>query len=427
MTKRSLTFIAIILISGIAGFLVSSLNTNSAKANILEDLLNRVLNREATPDGSPEQDSNPDSQIAPVPPAAVTYRAPVDYEEAIIKSVEDASRAVISIIVTKDLPIIENCPLSPFSDLPPEIQEFFGPFGFERPCETGTRKQEVGGGSGFIVSPDGLILTNKHVVSDTKAAYTVLTNAGKRFAASVLARDPIQDLAIVKIDAGAGGLPIVKLGNSDSVKLGQTAIAIGNALGEFRNTVSVGIVSGLARAINASGGGLVERLEGLIQTDAAINPGNSGGPLLNLRGEVIGINTAVAQGAENIGFAIPINMAKRDIESVKATGKISIPFLGIRYLLITQALKEREKLSLDYGVIVRGSEDGPGVISDSPAAKGGIESEDIILELNGERITTENSLASLLQKYKVGDTVRLKVLRANQTLLINVTLAERTF
>jgi len=411
MKKTFLLIISVGIISAIAGFLVSSLS-NFAQANFLENFLNRFV--------KPETPAVPTRAATPTP-----YRAPVDYEESIIRAVEQAAPAVISIIVTKDLPIIENCPFNPFGDLPPEFRQFFGPFEFQRPCQRGTQEQEVGGGSGFIISSDGLILTNKHVVLDAKASYTVLTNDGKRYEARILARDPVQDLAIAKITAPAAGLPTVKLGDSDSIKLGQTAIAIGNALGEFRNTVSVGIISGLARAINASGGGVVERLEGLIQTDAAINPGNSGGPLLNLRGEVIGVNTAMAQGAENIGFSIPINRAKRDIESVKKTGKITIPFIGIRYLIITPAVKEREQLSVDYGALVRGNDEGPGVVPNSPAARTGIQAEDIILEINGERITPERSLALLLQKYNVGDTVRLKILRAAREVTASVTLTER--
>lgn len=415
MKKTFLLIISVGIISATAGFLVSSYG-NLAQANFLENFLNRFV--------KPETPAVPNSAANPTP-----YRAPVDYEESIIKAVEEAAPAVISIIVTKDLPIIENCPFNPFHDLPPEFQQFFGPFGFEfqRPCPKGTERREVGGGSGFIISPDGLILTNKHVVADADASYTVLTNDGKRYEARILARDPVQDLAVAKITPPAEGLSTVRLGDSDSIKLGQTAIAIGNALGEFRNTVSVGIISGLARAINASGGGAVERLEGLIQTDAAINPGNSGGPLLNLRGEVIGVNTAMAQGAENIGFSIPVNRAKRDIESVKKTGKITVPFLGIRYIIITSALKEREELTVDYGALVRGSDEEPGVIPNSPAARAGLQAEDIILELNGERIIPERSLALLLQKYNVGDAITLKILRAGREITVSVTLTEREF
>lgn len=237
---------------------------------------------------------------------------PVGYEAQVINAVKTASPAVVAITISKYVPIIEQCPYNPFSDLPPEFQQFFGQnLQFYQPCQKGTKLQEVGGGSGFIISSDGLILTNKHVVADTAAQYTVFTNDGKKYSAKVLARDSNIDIAVIKIDAA--NLPQIKLGDSDTILVGQTAIAIGNALGEFRNTVNVGVVSGLSRDITASGGGLMERIYNVIQTDASINPGNSGGPLLNLRGEVIGINTAIAQNAQSIGFAIPINQAKKII------------------------------------------------------------------------------------------------------------------
>jgi S1-C subfamily serine protease len=281
----------------------------------------------------------------------------------------------------------------------------------------------VGGGSGFIVSSDGMILTNKHVVSDTTASYSVVTNDGKKYEAKVLARDGVQDLAVLKITAT--GLPVAPLGNSDTIRLGQTAITIGNALSEFRNTVSVGVVSGLARNVTAGSGVFSEELEGVIQTDAAINPGNSGGPLINLKGEVIGINTAIVSGAQNIGFALPINNAKRDIDSVKTTGKITIPFIGVRYLVITPEVAEREKLSVEYGALIRGNPDGPATVKGSPADKAGIKAEDIITQVNGVKILEERSLLSLIQRYNVGDTVNLTVLRGGKEIVVPVLLEER--
>lgn len=241
---------------------------------------------------------------------------PSDHEAQIISAAKAASPAVVAITISKNVPIIEQCPYNPFSNLPQEFQQFFGSqnFQFYQPCQKGTKLQEIGGGSGFIVSGDGIILTNKHVVSDAQAQYTVLTNDGKKYQAKILARDPNIDIALIKIEPP--GLPMVKLGDSDSIQVGQTAIAIGNALGEFRNTVSVGVVSGLSRNITASGGGLTEAIYNVIQTDASINPGNSGGPLLNLRGEVIGINTAIAENAQSIGFAIPVNQIKKIVSDV---------------------------------------------------------------------------------------------------------------
>jgi len=414
MSKK--TLIIIIIAGLIGGFFGSLTASDFAKASVLDNIWNFIT-------GSNTTSTSPSAAVKTVTPYAPT----IDYEQAIIKAVEKASPSVVSVVISKDLPVIEQCPFSPFGNLPPEFQQFFGGDNsqFTQPCDTGkTQKQEVGGGSGFIISSDGMILTNKHVVSDASADYTVLTNDGKKYDAKVLARDPVQDLAVIKIDAT--NLPVVTLGDSDSIKLGQTAIAIGNALGEFRNTVSVGAISGLSRSITASGGPFgSESLQNLIQTDAAINPGNSGGPLLNLKGEVIGIDTAVASNAQNIGFAIPINQAKRDIQSVKATGSIKIPYLGVRYIAVTADMAKSQKLSVDYGALVRGSKDGPAVIKGSPADKAGVQAEDIILEVNGVKVDDKNVLTSLVQRYNIGDTITLKVQRGDKALDIPVILAER--
>jgi serine protease Do len=356
------------------------------------------------------------------------YLPQTSQEEAIIKAVENAGPAVVNIVVTKDVPIVEQYFYNPFE----EFEQFFGePFQFQVPQyrEKGTEKQEVGGGTGFIVSRDGLILTNKHVVFDEEAEYTVFTNDGEKYSAKVLARDPIQDIAVIKIEE-AGELksfPIVELGDSDKLQAGQTVIAIGNALGEFRNTVSVGVVSGLGRTITASGGSFVETLEDVIQTDAAINSGNSGGPLLNLKGQVIGINTAMVRDAQNIGFAVPINQAKRGLEQVKTLGKIVYPFLGIRYVLITEEIKEQNDLPVNYGAwLVKASEEEPAVQPDSSAQKAGLQENDIILEFNGEKITSENSLAKIIVKYNPQDKVDLKVLRNGQEKILPVILGEKS-
>lgn len=357
----------------------------------------------------------------------VLYKPAIDYEQAVIAAVDRASKAVVSIVISKDLPVIEQCPYNPFMNLPPEFRQFFGEeFEFYQPCQKGMRRQEIGGGSGFIISDEGLIVSNKHVVSDAQASYTVLTNEGGKYEAEILARHPSLDLAVLKVKKAAGkNLSVVQLGDSDSVKLGQTAIAIGNALGEFRNTVSTGVISGLARTVTAQGGGTVETIEGVIQTDAAINQGNSGGPLLNLKGEVIGINTAMVVGAQNIGFAIPINQVKKAIESVKANGKIIVPFLGVRFLKITPELAKKEKLPVENGVLLRGNEEGPAVLPDSPAQKAGLLAEDIILEINGEKIGQEHSLVAIIQKYNAGDKIRLKILRGGKEINLEAVLKEK--
>ncbi len=355
------------------------------------------------------------------------YILPTGQEQQVINVVKKASPAVVSIIVTKDLPILERYGGgSPFEEFFGPNSDFFSPFEFNIPQyrQKGTQKQEVGGGTGFIVSADGLILTNKHVVSDEEAEYTVLTNEGEKIPAKVLARDPFQDIAIIKIEKS--DLPIVSLGDSEKLEIGQTVIVIGNALGEFRNTVSVGVISGLQRNVVASGGGTSEEIENVIQTDAAINPGNSGGPLLNLRGEVIGINVAMASGAENIGFSIPINVAKKSLNDVKEKGRISYPYLGIRYVPITKEIQEKNNLPYDFGALVqRGEKIGDlAVIPGSPADKAGIQENDIILEMDGKKITEDNPLAKIVQKYKVGDEITLKIWHKGTEKTLKVILEE---
>jgi serine protease Do len=400
--------LALIIAAGLAGGAVGTMVAPAvASANFLDDILDLFRSRAPGKDGV-------SATTTPSAPSVPLYKPVIDYEEAVVNAVEAASPSVVSIVISKDVPVIERCPYDPFGDLPREFRDFFGGGfgGFYAPCERGTERREVGGGSGFIVSADGLIVTNKHVVADTKAAYTVFTNDGKKYEAEVVARDPLQDLAVLKISGGT--FVPARLGNSDALKLGQTAIAIGNSLGEFRNTVSVGVVSGLARTITATGEGVgTEVIQGVIQTDAAINPGNSGGPLLNLKGEVVGINVAVASGAENIGFAIPVNRAKRAIDSVKRTGSISAPYLGVRYEMT------------DKGALVRGTKEGPGVIPDSPAAKAGIRADDLITAMNGEKLNEENPLGVVIQKYGAGDTVSLSVKRGEENLTFSVTLGER--
>ena len=337
--------------------------------------------------------------------------------------VENASPAVVSVIVSKYVSVLEQYYINPFQ----EFEQFFGQdFGFQIPQyrEKGQELQEVGGGTGFIIDSDGLIITNKHVVFDEDAEYTVLTNDGKKYPAPVLARDPIQDIAVLKISAT--NLPTLKMGNSDRVRIGQTVIAIGNALGEFRNTVSVGVISGLARTITTGGGGFSEQLEEVIQTDAAINEGNSGGPLLNLYGEVIGINTAMVQGAENIGFAIPINKAKKDISDIEIKGKISYPFLGVRAVLINQSLQQQYNLPYDYGALVisGNTADEKAVMSCSPAEKAGIQEGDIILEADGVKVNQDNTLSKLILKHNVGDKIILKIYRESEEKIIDATLGE---
>ena len=334
------------------------------------------------------------------------------------------SPAVVSVIATKDIPVLERVFINPFFD-DPLLRQFFGEFQVPQLQQRGTERRQVSSGSGFFASADGFIITNKHVVEDTEAEYSVIMNSGKKLPAKILARDVLQDIAILKVDGEK--FAFVSLGDSDTVNIGQTAIAIGNALGEFQNTLSVGIISGLRRTIIASGARSgPEELPNVIQTDAAINPGNSGGPLLNLRGEAIGVNVAIAEGAENIGFAIPINQVKKALTDVQKTGKITYPFIGVRHIMVTADLQEKEKLQVSYGaLILKGAQGEPGVTPGSPAEKAGLKEGDIILEFGGARITPENTLLGLIRARNVGDSVELKVLRDGKELTLTVTLEER--
>lgn len=347
------------------------------------------------------------------------YEPQTTQEQIIVDIVKKSQDSVVSVIATKDLPVMEQYFVNPFGN------DFFGELQVPQYRQKGTEKKEVSSGTGFIATSDGLILTNKHVVMEEGAEFTVVMNNGNKYPAKVLAKDPVQDIAVLKIEKT--NLPAVKLGNSDSIEVGQTVVAIGNALGEFKNTVSTGVVSGLRRTVTASGGGMTETLDDLIQTDAAINLGNSGGPLFNLAGEVIGINTAISQGAQNVGFALPINKAKKDLEQVKKTGKISVPFLGVRYVIIDEEIQKKNNLTVDYGaLVVRGeTQSDVAVTPGSPADKAGIVENDIILEMAGKKVTKDNTLAKIIQNLKVGDKVKLKILHKGEEKTIEAILEER--
>lgn len=293
----------------------------------------------------------------------------------------------------------------------------FDPFGIFNTPGTTDQKIEQDIGSGFIVSKEGLIVTNKHVVSDTQSKYRVITSDDKTFDVQKIYRDPSNDLAILQIDND--NLTPVELGDSSKLEVGQMAIAIGTALGEFRQTVTKGLISGLGRGITAGSPfeGFVERLDNVIQTDAAINPGNSGGPLLNSGGQVIGVNTAVASGSENIGFAIPINVVKDAISNFNATGQFSRPFLGVRYKMISRDLALLNEVPEGAYVVE--------VVSGSPAEKSGIKQGDIFTKFDGTSVKDNNGgLAGLIGKKKVGDTVEVEYWRNGKTQTVKITLEE---
>ena len=344
-------------------------------------------------------------------------------ESFVIDAVKNTNPAVVSIIISKEVPKYEtyidpNTQNNPFGDLFPGFN-----FNIPQYRQNGTEKKQIGGGSGFFVSSDGLIVTNKHVVDQKDVEYTVFTNDGKKHTATVVARDPILDIALIRISGS--NFPSLSLGNSETLEVGQSVIAIGNALAEFRNTVSVGVISGLARSITTGDfSGSIEVLDHVIQTDAAINPGNSGGPLLDLSGRVIGVNVAVAQGSQNIGFALPINSVKSVIESVKKTGKIVRPYLGVRYTMINAQMKEKNNLTVDYGVLVKAGANTNelAVIPGSPADKAGIVENDIILEIDGVKLDDKTNLASIIRGKSIGQVINLKILSKGVEKNVSVTL-----
>jgi serine protease Do len=277
-------------------------------------------------------------------------------------------------------------------------------------------RQESTIGTGFVVSDKGIIVTNKHVVADSNGKYTVVAKNEKKYDVKKIYKDPILDLAIVQIDAV--GLKPLDLGDSSQLKVGQTVVAIGNALGQFTNTVTTGVVSGLGRKVVAgdSFGGNLESLDNLIQTDAAINPGNSGGPLINSSAQVIGVNVATSSQAQNIGFAIPINSVKQIVNEFITTGKVSRPYLGVSYRFIS---KDAALLNdVPQGAYIQ------QVIADGPADKAGVQQRDIITKINGKAIDSEKAISETISGLKIGDRVQLTVYRDNKEITLTAILDE---
>jgi serine protease Do len=290
--------------------------------------------------------------------------------------------------------------------------------------------EQQSAGTGFVVSDEGLILTNRHVIADGGTVTVTLSDGTELTDVEIVGQtsqgDPL-DVAFLKVkDKKGKSLVPVKLGDSSKMEVGDKVVAIGNALGQFQNTVTTGIISGYGRDLQASdGSGLgVESLQNLFQTDAAINQGNSGGPLVNLNGEVVGINTAVAgDGAENIGFAIPINDTKGLVGSVLEKGKLERPYLGVRYVSLTDDYAYEFKLKTKRGAYIVPSEGGrPSVLPNSPAEKAGLKEKDIIVKIDNEAIDEKNSLTSLMSGHKVDDKVTLTIVRDNKNQQVSVTL-----
>ncbi|OGH37690.1 MAG: hypothetical protein A3B44_00280 [Candidatus Levybacteria bacterium RIFCSPLOWO2_01_FULL_38_21] len=286
----------------------------------------------------------------------------------------------------------------------------FGPFSiFESPAQP--QSQNIG--SGFMVSKDGFIVTNKHVVGDSGVSYQIITAADKKYDVQKIYRDPLNDIAILKIDPSQNPpqkLKPVEMGDSSKLVVGQFAIAIGTALGEFRNTVTTGVISGLGRGITAGSEfeGYVERLDNVIQTSAAINPGNSGGPLLNSSSQVIGINTAIARGGQNIGFALPINVVKDSLKNFNESGQFNRPYLGIAYKIIDRDVALLN--NVPEGAFVQ------EVIAGSSAEKAGIEKGDIIIKIDGKRIEGKTDVAGIISRKKVEDSINITVWRNGKTI-----------
>lgn len=340
---------------------------------------------------------------------AVADNLGLDDQEATIRAINKVMPAVVSIIIIDQQGTITI-------DL--STGEHF---------ENITKVQK-GSGTGFIISPDGLILTNKHVVgsgNEKTADYRVILNSGKQYYAQLIGKDPINDLAVLKIFDK--NLPYVQLGDSDKLSIGTTVIAIGNALGRYQNSATKGIISGLGRSIEASdqNGNLAEILDNVIQTDADINLGNSGGPLVDLDGNIVGINVAMDQTGSSIGFAIPINDAKPVIKSVREIGRIVRPRLGVRYNMLTPEIAGQYKLAKDSGAWISINEiGGPAVLAGSPAEKAGLVPGDIVMEINGIKLQGKTTLISVVQKYKPGDKIGLRVFRGGKIIILTATLDE---
>jgi S1-C subfamily serine protease len=405
LSKTHQTIIVVALavsavIGAVTGVLSSSLVSGALQST---QFLSPVLNEQLAP-------AEVDRKIADL----------VQEESATIAVVQRVTPAVVSVVIKVRR-----------GDLISEADEFselyFDPYYY--PSEPLTQEEadelvEVGGGTGFFVSSDGYIVTNKHVVNDPTAVYSVVTNDGVELPAVIAAQDPFLDLAILDVEGDS--YPTAVLGNSDDIQIGQTVIAIGNTLSEFRNTVTKGVISGINRRVIAGDETGEEVLERAIQTDAAINPGNSGGPLINLLGEVVAVNTAVSFEGQSLGFAIPINDIKKAVRDVQEFGRIVRPWLGVRYQMITDDLVAEFNLPVGDGALLIAGEGPkePAVVADSPADAAGLLEGDAIVSVNGQDLTLDDPLGPVMAQYYPGDSVELEIIRGEEMFRTTVTLGE---
>lgn len=320
----------------------------------------------------------------------------LDEQAATIKVIKENLPSVVSIAVYEDADFYTID--SPSGE--PEVQSI---------------KQLKSNGSGLIISTDGYIVTNRHVlnsVNEDLGEYIVILNSGEEYDARLVGKDPFKDLAVLKIEAK--NLRAVKIGNSDNIEIGTTVVAIGNSLGRYQNSVTKGIISGLERDLNAGS----EELSNVIQTDAEINLGNSGGPLINLNGDVIGVNVAKDALGNSIGFSIPVNDVRPIVDSIIKYGRIVRPILGVKYVQTSKKEAEINDLPRQDGAWIR------SVIENSPARKAGILPDDIVFEVNAIKIDSQNTLASIIQKYKPGDKIGMKIQRGDKVIIRVVELGE---
>ncbi len=330
-------------------------------------------------------------------------------EEGVVIDVADkASPSVVTVTVVREQPVVESLRVDPF-----------GMFGFGM-MDRGVGRMETvvkDIGTGFVVE-GGLIVTNKHVVGESKVGYKIVDKDGKEYKVEKTYRDPVNDLAILQVEGGEK-LKVVELGSSNNLKVGQFVIAIGTALGEFRHTVTTGVISGLGRGITAGDGMRdFEQLDNVIQTDAAINPGNSGGPLLNSAGQVIGVNVAVAGNAQNVGFALPIDVVKESLKNFADTGMFSRPMLGVRYRMISKDAAILNEVPQGAYVVE--------VLPGSSAETGGVKVGDIVVSVDGEKLSeVKGGLASIVNKKKVGEVVEVRVWRKTGEEVLKIKLEEQ--